>query len=106
MTKFIRINKKKFPIQDGNISEWTLKELVDKARQNTVTMEQMTVQSIAQHWLQNDKFRQSDPDVLNTLMSLAYEFGYDAFKIANGKIKVVALNEERRKEVAPGEMQL
>ncbi len=106
MSKFIRINKKKFIIKEGVISEWALKELVDKAKQSSITMEQMAVQSIAQHWLQNDKFRQSDPEVLNTLLSLAYDFGYDSFKIANGKIKVVGMNEERRKEVAPGEMEL
>ena len=66
----------------------------------------MTVQSLAQHWLQNDKFRQSNTETLNTLLNLAYEFGYDAFKIANGKIKVLALNEDRRKVVAPGDMEL
>lgn len=106
MSKYIRINKKKYAIQDGLISEWALKELVDKARANTVTMEQMTMQSIAQHWLQHDKFRKSDAGVLNTLLSLAFDFGYDSLKIANGKIKVLALNEERRKEVAPGDMEL
>ncbi|GGF67724.1 hypothetical protein GCM10011332_22300 [Terasakiella brassicae] len=106
MAKFIRINKKKIVINDQVISEWTLKALVDKAKSNQITVEQMVVQSIANHWVQNDKFRNSDMEVVNTLMSLAFDFGYDSFKIANGKIKVLALNEERRAAVSPGELEL
>ncbi|MDV7340264.1 hypothetical protein RYZ26_11705 [Terasakiella sp. A23] len=106
MTKFIRINKKKFEIADEVISEWALKALVDKAKQNTMTVEQMVVQSLANHWMSNDKFRKSDKEVLNTLLALAYDFGYDEFKIANGKIKVLALDESRREAVAPGDTEL
>ena len=106
MGKFIRINKKKYNIQDGVISEWALKELIDKAKLNSITMEQMTIQSIAHHWMANDKFRKSDGEVLNTLLSLAFDFGYDALKIANGKIKVLAMNEGRREEVAPSATEL
>lgn len=106
MAKFIRINKKKIVINDQVISEWTLKALVDKAKSNQITVEQMVVQSIANHWMQNDKFRNSDMEVVNTLLSLAFDFGYDSFKIANGKIKVLALNEERRAAVSPGELEL
>ncbi|WP_417820916.1 hypothetical protein [Terasakiella sp.] len=106
MAKFIRINKKKIVINDQVISEWTLKALVDKAKANQITVEQMVVQSIANHWMQNDKFRNSDMEVVNTLLSLAFDFGYDSFKIANGKIKVLALNEERRAAVSPGELEL
>lgn len=106
MSKFIRINKKKFTIEDGVMSEWAIEQLVQKAKENTMSVEQMTIQSIAHHWMANDKFRQSDAAVLNTLLNLAYDFGYDAFKIANGKIKVLALDEERRNAVAPGELEL
>jgi len=106
MTKFIRINKKKYVIQDINVDELTLKALIDKAKDNQITVEQMVVQSIANHYMQNDKFRKSDPEVINTLMTLAHDFGYDAFKIANGKIKVLALDEERRKMVAPDDLSL
>lgn len=106
MACFIRINKKKFSIQEDVISEWAMKALVDKAKENQMSVEQMVVQSIANHWMQNDKFRNSDQEVLNTLLRLAYDFGYDAFKIANGKIKVLALNEERRAAVAPGDLEL
>jgi predicted class III extradiol MEMO1 family dioxygenase len=106
MAKFIRINKKKIAIEEQVVSEWALKALVDKAKVNQMTVEQMVVQSIANHWMQNDKFRKSDSEVLNTLLSLAYDFGYDVFKIANGKIKVMALDEERRAAVAPGDMEL
>lgn len=106
MTKIIKVNKKNFAIKEGLHSEWTIEELIQKAKTNSMTVEQMAVQSLAQHWLQNDKFRGTDPDVLNTLLNLAYDFGYDAFKIANGKIKVLALNEERRKIVAPSDTEL
>ncbi|WP_419796525.1 MAG: hypothetical protein ACNI26_08930 [Terasakiella sp.] len=106
MAKFIRINKKKIVINDQVISEWALKALVDKAKVNQITVEQMVVQSIANHWMQNDKFRKSDMEVVNTLLSLAFDFGYDSFKIANGKIKVLALNEERRATVSSGELEL
>ncbi|SCA54775.1 hypothetical protein MTBPR1_10022 [Candidatus Terasakiella magnetica] len=106
MTNFIRINKKKIIIQDDVISEWALKALVDKAQENQMSVEQMVIQSIANHWMQNDKFRGSDKEVLNTLLKLAYDFGYDAFKIANGKIKVQALDEARREQVAPDDMEL
>ncbi|WP_135078415.1 hypothetical protein [Terasakiella sp. SH-1] len=106
MTNFIRVNKKKFIIQEDVVSEWALKALVEKAKQNEMTVEQMVVQSIANHWMQNDKFRNSDKEVLNTLLRLAYDFGYDAFKVGNGKIKVVALDEGRREQVAPGDMEL
>ncbi len=101
MTKFIRINKKKIPVQNEGVSEWAMKALVEKAKNNQITVEQMTIQSIANHWMQNDKFRNSDKEVLNTLLALAYEFGYDELKIANGKVRVLALNEERREQVAP-----
>lgn len=106
MSKFIKVNKKKFAIKEGGHSEWVLQELILKAKKHTITVEQMAIQSIAQHWMQNDKFRDSNPETLNTLLSLAHDFGYDAFKIANGKIKVLALDEERRKEVAPSDMEL
>jgi len=106
MAKFIRINKKKIVINDQVISEWTLKALVDKAKTNQITVEQMVVQSIANHWMQNDKFRNSDMEVVNTLLSLAFDFGYDSFKIANGKIKVLALDEDRRAAVSPGDLEL
>lgn len=106
MEKFIRINKKKFVIQEEVVSEWAVKALVEKAKDNQITVEQMVIQSIANHWMGNDRFRKSEKDVLNTLMRLAYDFGYDSLKIANGKIKVLALDEKRREAVAPGEMQL
>jgi len=106
MDKFIRINKKKIAIKDGVISEYAIQALVEKAGQNQMSVEQMVVQSIANHWMSNDKFRNSDPEVLQTLLTLAYDFGYDAFKIANGKIKVLALDETRREAVAPGDTEL
>ena len=106
MSKFIRINKKKFTISDEVVSEYAIQALVDKAKQNQMSVEQMVVQSLANHWMANDKFRKSDADVLNTLLSLAYDFGYDSFKVANGKIKVLALDETRRKAIAPGDTEL
>ncbi|NVK18409.1 MAG: hypothetical protein HWE30_06940 [Methylocystaceae bacterium] len=106
MDKFIRINKKKIIVEDGVINEYAIQALVEKAKKNQMTVEQMAIQSIANHWMSNDKFRKSDPEVLQTLLALVYDFGYDAFKIANGKIKVLALDETRRKAVAPGDTEL